>query len=81
MSLEFLSLMYFSVYKAVQEDFEKNNSIHDVLRSQRNYIEGLLDYPAKLMEIEEAERAKEEAEAAMTELEAIQEGKQIDELD
>lgn len=26
-------------YKAVQTDFDKTNSYHDVLRSQRNYIE------------------------------------------
>ena len=61
-----------NVYKAVQEDFKKESSYHDLLRSQRNYIEGLLEYPKKLSEIEAAERAKEESEAALTELETIQ---------
>ena len=68
-------------YKAVQTDFELNNSEHDVLRSQRNYLEGLAEYPTKLIEIEQAELDKAEAEAAMTELEAIQEGRIQDELD
>ena len=67
-------------YKAVQTDFDKTNSYHDVLRSQRNYIEWLLDYPRKLIEIEQAEQDKEEAVEALTELEAIQENAYNDEL-
>lgn len=68
-------------YKAVQTDFDKTNSLHDVLRSQRNYIEGMLEYPAKLMDIEQAEREKEDAERAGAELEAIQEGKYIEDIE
>ena len=38
----------------------------------RNYLEGLAEYPTKLMEIEQAELDKEETVMSLTELEAIQ---------
>ena len=63
---------YNNIYKAVAEDFNKNQSAHDVIRSMINYLEWVVTYPEKLIEIEEKEQENEKINAEVAELEATQ---------